>query len=655
VSKEMKFIYSCFILLSFVSAFAEERPAKPNFVFFLIDDLGWQDIAAYDIDEPEQVQTPHIDKLAESGVLFWQGYSPSPTCTPSRAAIVSGMHPARSQCTHINGGGLPKVDSQNQSALITPWYSGRINMDQPSIATAMRRAGYATGHTGKWHNSANLFSFPTPLDAGFDFSTHDEGYMKKKYNSTEKGIQTMIGDKFAKVKKRPLRYSTSDSAYPLDKNGFPIDPIQVETIDFIKKNKDKPFFLYNATWLVHAPIQSRSEALVKKYYQLYLDDLEEKNKERTAKGEKPVKPEPIDDIRWSERGWNPYYHAMVETLDDQIGQTISYLQKTDDPRWKGHKLIDNTYLIFTSDNGGVISARAEQITDNHPLTKGKKYTREGGTRVPFIFAGPEIPAGVQSEVMINGLDIYPTVLSLAGALYPNDAILDGLNLVPLLKGDPTDPNLVKKSDQTSRKEMFWHFPHTTQCTATMRDAEYKAILNFGAEYIPKLETLELYRLYQENGERADLAESKPIKDPVLIKKYQQKIEDYLNHYGATIPHYNSKSKAFPSELTSKVPIITEHSMKKGKVIRDDGTIEPDQVTIDYAENGAKVEKAYLLYLVSHPEGKPEWLRKEVSIDSEKKQITTDLPSKSIGAVINIIDENNFMVSETLLKQKKPAK
>jgi len=579
--------------------------------------------------------------LAESGVLFWQGYSPAPTCTPSRVAILSGIHPARSQCTHISGGGLPKVDPQHGGALVTPWYSGRINMDQPSLAASMKSAGYRTGHTGKWHASSNRYGYPKPTDVGFDFTTHEEDYMKNKYNSSPRGIQTPVGDKFAKVTTRPAQYSTTQSLYPLDKNGFPTDPVQLETIEFIEKNKATPFFLYNATWLVHAPIQSRSEALVQKYYKLYLENLKKQNTERAKTGEKPLKAAKLEDVRWSERGWNPYYHAMVETLDNQIGQTIDYLKNTDDPRWEGHKLIENTYLIFTSDNGGVISARAEQITDNHPLTKGKKYTKEGGTRVPFIIAGPDIPTGVQSNVMVNGLDLYPTVLELAKVSVPKDVTLDGLSLAPLLRNAPTDPTQVKALDGTPRTELFWHFPHPTQCTATMRDGEYKAILNFGAEYIPKLESIELYRLYHENGDRADLAESKPITNPALIKKYQDKILGYLEYYGATIPHYNPESKIYPEALSSKVPTILAHRIKE------------QNVTVSYADQGAKVNKAYLLYQIPHngKGEKPEWLRKIAVIDLETKQVTAHLPEGSTGAVINLIDENNFLVSATVLKQK----
>ena len=104
---------------------------------------------------------------------------------------------------------------------------------------------------------------------------------------------------------------------------------------------------------------------------------------------------------------------MVEMLDHYVGQIISYLEKTPDPRRPGHSLIGNTYIIFTSDNGGMERVPGEIITDNFPLDKGKISLMEGGTRVPLIITGPGIPKGVESEVMVNGLDFYPTNLSLS--------------------------------------------------------------------------------------------------------------------------------------------------------------------------------------------------------------------------------------------------
>ena len=159
---------------------------------------------------------------------------------------------------------------------------------------------------------------------------------------------------------------------------------------------------------------------------------------------------------------------MVESLDYYMGQVFAYVEKTDDPRWPGHKLSENTYIIFTSDNGGVLG-----YTDNAPLVMGKTSAMEGGTRVPLLIVGPNIKAGVQSDVMVNGLDFYPTFVSLAGGELPEDKNLDGCDLTPLLLGDAKDGSLVKHSDGKVRDAMIWHFPHTTDFESTIIEDGFK--------------------------------------------------------------------------------------------------------------------------------------------------------------------------------------
>ena len=138
---------------------AVAAPVKPNIVMILVDDLGWQDVKCYDIDEPSPMETPNMDALAKRGVQFWQGYSPAPTCAPSRCAIMSGVHPARAQKTHVVGGDLP-IPGSAKSTMITPWYSGRILQNTPTLAQSLKTHGYKTGHTGKWHIASNHHGDP---------------------------------------------------------------------------------------------------------------------------------------------------------------------------------------------------------------------------------------------------------------------------------------------------------------------------------------------------------------------------------------------------------------------------------------------------------------------------------------------------------------
>ena len=144
-------------------------------VLILTDDLGWQDVKCYDIDEPSPYETPNIDALAAQGIKFWQAYAPAPTCAPTRCAIMSGVHPARAQKTHVVGGAPPAPYSATQHRMIPPWYSGRMPADEYTLAKALQNQGYRTGHTGKWHMAIDHSAFPQPEDQGFHFTRSNLG------------------------------------------------------------------------------------------------------------------------------------------------------------------------------------------------------------------------------------------------------------------------------------------------------------------------------------------------------------------------------------------------------------------------------------------------------------------------------------------------
>ena len=340
------FLYLNLFCFLFFNLWAQNapRPDRPNVVIILADDLGWQDVSCYDIDEPTPMETPNIDALAKRGVLFRQGYSPAPTCAPTRIAIMTGKHPAVMQKTHVVGGNPPTPYNKTAHPLMDPWYNGRMKLSEVTIAEALKGNGYKTGHTGKWHMAIDHNAFPQPEDQGFDYTRRDLGESRAMKPHRLTGFAT-------KAKNDPYR---------LDASGFPKDQMTLDAIDFIQQSKAEPFFLYYAAWLVHTPIHSRSKALLEKYCQKLGVDF------------------PTDPNGWKLKGQkNPYYCAMVEMFDHYVGQIIAYLAETDDPRWKGHKLIENTYLIFTSDNGGMEQVPGEIITDNYPLDRGKISLEEG--------------------------------------------------------------------------------------------------------------------------------------------------------------------------------------------------------------------------------------------------------------------------------------
>ena len=578
---------------------AHATPA-PNIVLILADDLGWQDVKCYDIDEPSPMETPNIDALAKRGILFRHAYSPAPSCTPSRCAIMSGNHPARAQTTHVAGGRPPGANDNQR--MITPWFSARMPANEQTIARTLRENGYATGHAGKWHMSHGHFSFPGPLDQGFNFTTHE--------GPKARGITRGMGDRL-----KDFATDKPGDPFRLDAEGFPTDSVTEGALKFMETNKDKPFFLYYSTWLVHTPIQSRSKALLDKYAQKLGVDPANPKEWSTNEGQK-----------------NPFYCAMVETFDHYVGKLITFLETTDDPRNPGHKLIDNTYIFLSSDNGGAEGGRGhgECFTDNAPLDQGKTSPREGGVRVPFLVAGPGIPANKESDVMVNGLDFYPTFLSLAGVAKPDGKNLDGANLQPLLTGALDDSSLVLDQHGKPRTEMIWHYPHGKN-QSTIRTGDFKLIRNYDTESA-EVPALELYRLVDtKNGQsaRVDIEEAKNLaaEQPEKAAELNARLTEILTEMKASYPYWNPNCK-FQIPNQKKVPSVTGH------------TLDGQTVTATFQEKGARVVRADAIYTTKDTPG--EWFRVIGEVDAGTAKLT--LPPEATQTFINLIDENNFMVS-----------
>ena len=206
-----------------------------------------------------------------------------------------------------------------------------------------------------------------------------------------------------------------------------------------------------------------------------------------------------------------------------IGQIVTLLEETDDPRNPGHKLINNTYIIVDSDNGGYIGAPKEWITDNSPLRSGKMSNYEGGIRIPFIVRGPGVEPGSFCETPINLIDLFPTFMEIAGA-EPDAALeLDGCDILPLIHGT-SDTAL--KADGTKREALYWFFPAESHMTVVMRKGDWKLVNNLGVGYLGKhagvksFEGIELFRLNTIKGleESENLADSHPeVRDTMLAE------------------------------------------------------------------------------------------------------------------------------------------
>ena len=454
-------------------------------------------------------------------------------------------------------------------------------------------------------------SFPQPKDQGFDWTRSNLGTTRKM---TPNRITGFASDK-------------ENDPYRLDKDGITTHQNSLDALQFIEEQKAKPFFLYYATWLVHTPIHTRSKALLDKYCKKL-----------------GVKVDPENPDAWTGKGQtNPFYCAMVEELDTYMGHLFDYLENTEDPRWPGHKLVENTYIIFTSDNGGMEKTPGEIITDNYPLDRGKISLMEGGTRVPLIITGPGIEAGVQSDVLVNGLDFYPTILTLTGTEKPEDKSLDGLDVSKLLLTDPADSSLVKDTDGKARDTMVWHFPNSVALESTIRVGGFKLVRNYNHVNDARTEPFELYELYDDNGKRVDIEEAKNLAAdmPDKVKEMDDKLTAALTEMKASYPYYNpNHPKGLPNQ--DKVCKVLSHKRKGNTAI------------FKYQKNGAKVLRANLLYTMNGGDKSEEWFRIPAELTSEGV-VTAKLPEGTTHYLINLIDENNFLRSYPEVTRIKDGK
>ena len=352
--------------------------AKPlNVVFFLIDDLGWNDVGASGSD---YYQTPNIDQLAADGMLFTNGYAACNVCSPTRAAVMTGKYPARLLLTQwLPSGRWDAKKYMKQEAR----YISNLPLEEFTIAEALREGGYKTAFMGKWHLGPLPYYFPE--HQGFDLNVAGRDYgAPGSYWYPFEGSWTIPTAGGLKVfKDNPL--SGKDGDYLPDR-------LAEEGEKFVRDNKDKPFFLMMSHYAVHTPLQGKPD--------------------KVAKYEKIPKEQSQGD---------PRYAAMVESVDDSVGRIMNAVRDI------GAE--DNTLVIFTSDNGGMWKA-----TKNAPLRANKGSNYEGGLRVPVIIKWPgATKPGSVSDVLVTSSDFYPTILAAAEQPMRPLQHLDGVDLSPVLK------------------------------------------------------------------------------------------------------------------------------------------------------------------------------------------------------------------------------
>ncbi len=367
----MRFLFALKVVLALTGP-AVADTERPNFVFFLVDDLGWGDLGCYGSKFHE---TPNLDRLASEGMRFTNGYSACTVCSPSRAAILTGRYPARLHLTDWIDG-----HRRENPKLLIPAWKMKIDHELTTLPEALQQAGYRTQFIGKWH----LMPIGKP-----DFQQHTPEFHGFDSNiaGREWGQPKGPGIYFS-----PFGMPNLDDGEPGD---YLTDKLTAAAVEFIETAKEKPFLLYFSYYTVHNPLMAKPE-LVAKY-------------RSKAKG--------FDNAR--DENLNPVYAGMIESLDQSVGRVLAKIDEAG--------LADNTVIIFTADNGGVSPKSSGGLRGN----KGLAY--EGGTREPTLVKWPrKVKPGSVCDTPVIGTDFYPTILEMAGLPAQQEAHLDGQSLVPLL-------------------------------------------------------------------------------------------------------------------------------------------------------------------------------------------------------------------------------
>lgn len=446
----------------------------PNFVFILVDDLGWKDLGCYG---SEFYETPNIDRLASKSMLFTDAYASCPVCSPTRASIMTGKYPSRLNITDW----IPGQDPKNKK-LLGPQDLNELPLEEVTIAETLQSNGYKTFFAGKWHLGDEGFF---PEDQGFDINIggHHKGSPPGGYYSPYKNPKLTDGP---------------DGEYLTDR-------LTNESIEFIQENKDNPFFLYLSFYSVHTPIQA-SKKHIKKF----------QDKADQVFGEKgPEKIKEHKGVTIAEQ-YNPAYASMVYAMDENVGRLLDKIDQLE--------LADNTTIIFTSDNGGLSTLAKNRTapTSVRPLRAGKGWGYEGGIRVPLIVKLPEGDSKGKSNVPVISNDFYPTILELAGLPLMPDQHRDGKSIVPLLSG----------TEGLDRDAIFWHYPHYHGSSwtpgAAIRSGDWKLV-----EFYDYNKT-ELYNLKEDLGETNDLSQ----KYPEQVKELKVKLKQMQRMTRAKFPVSN---------------------------------------------------------------------------------------------------------------------
>jgi len=453
-----------------------KRAGRLNVVLILVDDMGWTDLACFG---SKYYETPHVDGLAAGGMKFTNGYAACAVCSPTRAAVMTGRYPARVGVTDwiragFQGGKALKAGESEyvggaRRKVLCPRNPIWMEHSEVTLAEALRPSGYVSCHIGKWHLGPKAY-YPTCQGFDYNIGGCDYGQPPSYFDPyTNRRLAEGI----------PTLKPRKAGEYLTDREAD-------EAVAFIRKHRDRPFFLYMAHYAVHTPLQGKK-------------DLTERYKAKPATNQK-----------------NATYAAMVHSVDDSTGKILAALDACG--------LADNTIVIFTSDNGGLLGP-----THNAPLRAGKGHPYEGGIRVPVIVRWPgAVAPGSTCDVPVTSVDYFPTLLAATGVQPPDGVVIDGEDLTPLLK----------QTGPLRRGAIYWHFPHyrgSIYPYSIIRAGDWKLLKRYAGR------PFELYNLKDDLSEKTDLAEKMPQK----VKELDKRLTAWLKHTGAKVPRPNPDYKPAP--------------------------------------------------------------------------------------------------------------
>lgn len=465
----MKLLYLLFFTTLTTICFAADRP---NVILFVVDDLGYYDLSC---TGSNLYETPNIDALAKSGMQFSNAYVSHPRCVPSRFSLQTGKYPARLQ--------IPGGKEQMKTSEVT-------------IGEAFKEAGYTTFFAGKWHLGKTEEQWPQNQGYDINIAGCSAGAPPSyfyPYNVKRAGDKSNH--------KNIVGLETGEEGE------YITDRLTNETVKFIHEHKEETFFVTLCHYAVHTPLQAKKEKIEK---------YEEKIKKMNFDGPEFITKDGTTKMRQD----NAIYAAMIESMDESLGELVSTLKK--------EGLYDNTIIVFTSDHGGLsnrgVKNKRPLATSNLPLRAGKGHVFEGGAKVPFFVYWPGIiqTESFSNQVSIN-TDIFPTLLDVSGIPLKPKSHLDGISMLSAIKGG-------KPVERT----LFWHSPvgrpestGDENCSA-VRVGDFK-LIDFYDE-----NKVELYNLKTDPYETNNLVSSEKEKAKVL--------HDKLNKWKTEVNAIHKKAK-----------------------------------------------------------------------------------------------------------------